>query len=554
MMFHTIKRVFLISLLFCLHAAGQAALPALRMTSSNGVSTVHWPLAGYSAILQTATSLSAYATWNNLVTGDPASALLAFAEPGGSAAITTNVAGNELTFNLAATNRQQFFRLTTPHLINACSYAIFYNGLLEFSQSATMIVNGRVHAEGPIYVGTTASLILNAPVTTTSTLSAPLVDVTNGWTPGNSNTWNVTFNGSPGCITNAISLLNYTNNFHYLIDPPADDPNDPNHQLLPAHIYDIAELVLLVTNDPTGDGNPAVRLILQNGVSNGVPGFDPAKLILTFTNQFAAALKTNLPFLSLTNSFYDQREYKTNVVTQIDVGAFTAWVATNALVQTKLPTVSGEYPATLYIADRRNVNARQLAVVRLINGAQLPYNGGIGFTIATVNPLYVWGNYNTQGQGNAPDAYANTTNAAFVPPAALISDALTLLSPAWADAKSFLTYNNTVSTFDASSMTVNAAIFAGTVASTGTDAGNFSGGVHNFPRLLEDWSGQNLWLNTSLVRLWDSQRATNQFRNPQGFSPPPVNPYYNPPTRHFNFDVKYLDAAKIPPGVFILDN
>jgi hypothetical protein len=43
--------------------------------------------------------------------------------------------------------------------------------------------------------------------------------------------------------------------------------------------------------------------------------------------------------------------------------------------------------------------------------------------------------------------------------------------------------------------------------------------------------------------------ATNQFRNPQGFAPAPVNPYYNPPIRHFSFDLNFLNPAKIPPGI-----
>jgi hypothetical protein len=68
---------------------------------------------------------------------------------------------------------------------------------------------------------------------------------------------------------------------------------------------------------------------------------------------------------------------------------------------------------------------------------------------------------------------------------------------------------------------------------------------------LEDWTtpNANLYLNTSILRLWDSNMATNQFRNPYGFSPAPVNPYYNPPTRHYTFDPNFLNPAKVPPGI-----
>src|SRR4051812_39530398 len=98
MSFRAINRVPLILFLFSVQAAAQTILRPLRMTSSNDLNTVHWPLAGYSAILQTATNLSPPVTWTNLVTGDPMAAQLAFAAAGGRTAIVTNIAGNEMTF------------------------------------------------------------------------------------------------------------------------------------------------------------------------------------------------------------------------------------------------------------------------------------------------------------------------------------------------------------------------------------------------------------------------------------------------------------------------
>ena len=61
-----------------------------------------------------------------------------------------------------------------------------------------------------------------------------------------------------------------------------------------------------------------------------------------------------------------------------------------------------------------------------------------------------------------------------------------------------------------------------------------------------------LVLNTSIVVLYASQMATNQFRNPIGWTTPtpaPVNPYYKPPTRRWGFDPNFYDPAKQPPGV-----
>jgi len=545
MILHFIRGVLLVLSLLYVSAPAEAALPPLRITTTNAVRTVHWPLTGYSAILQTSTNLSA--NWTNLVTGDPMSALLAFMQPGGRATVTTNISGTELTFSLAGTNRQQFFRLASPRLINPCSFEVFYNGLLEFSQSPTLTFNGRVHSEGPIHAGSGGVVTFSAPVTTVSTISTPKADGLGPWTAVD---WNVTFNGNPKYVTSSLSLSSAANDYHFLIEvPPANEAPGAG----PLRLYNEAAVVLLVTNDLQGGANPTVQMIVQASYNGNLPGADPAKLILTYTNITPASLKTNLPFLSLTNTFNDQREYKTTLVTQIDVGSLVSWMNTNVIFQGKLPAVNGQYPVILFVADRRNVTASQLAVVRLKNGAELPYNNALGFTVATPNPLYVLGNYNVQTSFSAANAAAGTTNTTFTVPAALMSDSLTVLSAAWSDSQSFTAYNNTLFAFDAVDTTINAVVIAGTVASTGEDANTYSGGLHNLPRLLEDWSGKNFWLNTSIIRLWDSQKATTQFRNPQGFDPAPPNPYYNAPTRHFNFDTRYLDPTKIPPGVPLLN-
>ena len=81
-----IKRALLFSLLFgvllMLPASAQTNLPSLRMTLSNGVNTVFWPLTAYFDILQTATDLSPTASWTNLATGELIVASVVFPEIG----------------------------------------------------------------------------------------------------------------------------------------------------------------------------------------------------------------------------------------------------------------------------------------------------------------------------------------------------------------------------------------------------------------------------------------------------------------------------------------
>ena len=61
-------------------------------------------------------------------------------------------------------------------LIPVFQYAIFYNGLLEFTWCAPMTVNGRTHANGSIYTGTQWQLTFNSLVDTTGTVSSPAWD------------------------------------------------------------------------------------------------------------------------------------------------------------------------------------------------------------------------------------------------------------------------------------------------------------------------------------------------------------------------------------------
>ena len=418
-------------------------------------------------------------------------------------------------------------------MVPLTTYAIFYNGLLEFSTCATMDVRGRVHANGPIYVGAGGSSTLTfwGTVTTTDTLIAP-GNAGSSWTGPytyNGSNWRTYFNGNPTYKTNvpSVTIAIPMTNTHALIDiPPVGE--SPTSNTGQERMYNKAQVVLLVTNN-------LVTLKIQHSVSGLVPGADPSPIVLT--NSIAQAL-TNYPFLSiLTNAFVDQREHKTNLTTQIDVGQYNAWIQTNSDVVSKFPVGSGTYPTILFAADLRSHNSKQMNSVRLTNGVALPSNGGLGFTVATPNPLYTWGNY------NAPNPASTNTSATM--PAALMTDALTVLSSNWKDVNSFTDYSDGLSMFNASSSTtVNAAILTGIVPSTGSSTSTFSGGVHNLTRMLENWQNKELWLNTSIINLYPSIQATNQFRMPND-----SDDFYYPPRRQFSFDTNFLDPNKQPPGV-----
>jgi hypothetical protein len=187
--------------------------------------------------------------------------------------------------------------------------------------------------------------------------------------------------------------------------------------------------------------------------------------------------------------------------------------------------VSSPYTNTTYITNWPIVS--QPGIV-LSNGAYLPPQG---LSIATPDPAYIVGNWNikTNNSGNS-DSGENATPDSL--PSAIYADAVTILSPSWNPANSTLGINSR----DATSDTVNAAILTGNVPS---DTTYYSGGVENFLRFLENWSGDTFTYNGSLVCMFPSQIATAPW--------PGTGTVYNPPTRDWAFDNNYSNPSKQPP-------
>ena len=435
-------------------------------------------------------------------------------------------------------------------LVPITTYAIFYNGQLEFSGCAPMTVNGRVHANTNICVGAggTSTLTFNSKVTAVATLSAPNRAIWS-WTEFDPTTWRTTF-GVP-YVTNSplVSLAIQMTNTHSIIEiPPAGEI--VMSQLGQVRLYNQAQVVLIVTNSPFGNW-PQINLRLQTAYNGTLPGGDGSPFNKVLTNIaegiFVDVANTNtvvsMSFLSLTNTFTDLRQFQTNqFITQINVGQLATWLTSDARVVGKFSAGSGLYPTILYVADQRNLGTNKQSAIRLVNVQKLPYNNGLGFSVASQNPVYVKGDYNTTINGtNFATTLGSTTNGASVP-AAILSDAITILSPSWLDANSAADFSSRA----ASSMSFNAAIVTGNVPSTGTGNTQFSGGVHNITRLLEDWSNDTLTLNTSIVVLYASKIGTNQWQVQHNGN---ASGYYDPPTRNWGFDTTYYSPNKQPPGV-----
>jgi hypothetical protein len=169
-----------------------------------------------------------------------------------------------------------------------------------------------------------------------------------------------------------------------------------------------------------------------------------------------------------------------------------------------------------------------------------------GFTVASENPVYVQGNYNSSI--NDPFWANNASNNALHAAASIIADSVTVLSNNWSDINSLANPTNpgNRSAGNAGNDTYYRMAVAGgknipfpQPAWGGQDMGT-DGGLHNFLRYLENWGNVNLWYNGSLVSMYYSEYNTGIFKC--------CTTVYGPPTRKYYFDTLFLNPANLPPG------
>jgi hypothetical protein len=210
---------------------------------------------------------------------------------------------------------------------------------------------------------------------------------------------------------------------------------------------------------------------------------------------------------------------------------------------------------TCSVSARKNWVSGARHVLKLVDGAfpNVPLrtdaagNNTGGFTVAAENPVYIQGDYNT----NAADWAGNVDQAGHAA-AAVIADAVTVLSNAWVDKNSmFGVPTQAQGNRSATSTYYRVAIAGGKNMAfpfpaweNATDYGfGTDGGVHNFLRFLEDWQTTGAVLNYkgSLVSLYYATYNTGLFKCCN-------YAVYQPPTRNYIFDSDFTNPAGLPPG------
>ncbi|MFL6589204.1 MAG: hypothetical protein ACJ8M4_03440 [Chthoniobacterales bacterium] len=424
------------------------------------------------------------------------------------------------------------------------TYAMFYNDDLEFQPSTAFSVNGPVHTNGSLYIGTS-----NFTATSTIDYSS---DYVNGYAA--SDTYHTATPSKPNFAKSDATLT-------YSDMPPA--------QVSP--YLPFGWNVKLSTADTTTDNDSYHDLIEQ---ASGSP--DPLsqirlynqacyRVLIDSNNNITVTKKDGTPMptdsgvgqifsnaITTNQAIQDQRENKYVRLATLDIsqirasaenGDISGW---NGIIYIADTTPHGQAVSSPLGGTGSTVSTTMRAI-RLKNGYRLPVTFfANGLTVVSANAIYIKGNYNTSN--NSGDTVPSN-NGTYTSPtasgytrklAAVIGDAVNVLSGAWSDTSSTLS----ISSRTATNTTVNAAIVSGIVPSS---AGNYSGGGENFVRLLEDWKNNTLCIYGSMVELWTSTQATGPWTGAG-------NNYKSPLTTKFYWDTQFGDKNVVtltqtgPPG------
>jgi hypothetical protein len=452
----------------------------------------------------------------------------------------------EVTARDTASNSASVVLSVNAQSIPLFQFGVFYERDLEILPGPTMEFEGWVHSNGSIYVD--GPLNFRSNITTPDSLFRYRKDrfeQRNGVRVANNagTLNNLTFDSrsAPGQQFVRNSQRDFNGRVMTAVSgvrplrlplPPGLDPVELIRPRVPGDVQATREVKMswkadfYVTVDlaqfraqlrPTPD-----TTIRVNSPCSGTP-------ILSITRSGGRpvpdAAACNLMFDVAVNGFFDGREDLRPDLVDLDISQLRAWVNTDPAVR-RTDIIYVEY-----INEQAGDDRSDYPALRVRNGQELPNSWSLlepgGLSVTTHRAMYVWGNFNTVNWK----------------PAALFGDCLTYLSPTWSDALQYRAIQRNAG----ASMTVFGALATGhseTPWDYQRGGGNapYGGGLENFPRFLENWSGRTLTYRGSLVSLFQSQFSLGQWNNIIGGA------YYSPPNRDWRFEMRFRDPRNLPPG------
>ncbi len=156
------------------------------------------------------------------------------------------------------------------------------------------------------------------------------------------------------------------------------------------------------------------------------------------------------------------------------------------------------------------------------------HSNAFGVTFATDQAVYVQGDYN------------NSLNKQ---PAAILADSLNVLSNACLNANEAINKRPNKncdidgSKTNAVNTTINAAFLAGTDITNSSLTSGYNGGLENYPRFSENWSGRTLTYRGSFVSLGTPFHVRGRWGRQR----------YNAPNRNWDYDTDFNNGDNLPP-------
>ena len=245
---------------------------------------------------------------------------------------------------------------------------------------------------------------------------------------------------------------------------------------------------------------------------------------LVLNGESSAGNSSSLPtpiIRETIGAFEDCRESDRNVdTTDIDLNLLEQWYEEYladqglSLAGDGILIYASRSPDASFTNSSGNLQAIRLMELDSTSAPQLSDET----TIATDNPVYIQGDFNTIDTKGV----------------AIIGDAINILSNAFTGK----TCNSGLAT--ASETTIYAAFFGGNVP-TPAGGGTYSGGLENYPRFHERWSGIDCNIRGSFINLWSSSQADGTWAG--------GGDRYNPPGREWGWDVRFQDPDFWPPFI-----
>jgi len=478
-------------MLYLAEGAREAAIAELRQQMAN--LTIEMIIEKYPAVgdivttFQPSSSLPAGATarsvFNELVAGDEL-----IADPDGlPVRVKTYLLTTTVTHPLAGVEPTIINQIVVRRLLAAFHHSVFYDDDLEILPGPNMTFKGRVHSNKDIYLGANNTLRLDTEYLHTAGNIYDRRKDTGAQTAGDveirvkgTGTY-VDMNGLDSSNVNwtTASQTRWQGTVQTGVHGVTKIAAPEVGSIQPGGTFDADSTVHVVNGTIEKDG-----FTLVEGV--------------------------HIPLGTVQTSIvYDKREKKNVTMTDIDLKKLAGYKEGDP---DGTPSFSNQLPANGLVYATRTDAGANMPGIRLKNGARI--DSSVGLTVVSNDPVYIQGDFNSVNHK----------------PVAVVCDAVNIFSNAWDDSNS----NKVIANRKATSTTVDCAFIAGIKTTT---AGDYNGGMENYPRFHEDWGGKTLTYAGAFLALWNSQIAVGKWQDAS----------YSPPTRVWSYDESFLGAGGLPP-------